>query len=1064
MNDSNALLIGAAARTYRGAHADRDDARRARGEMGLSQWLLFSAALHSVWSDGVHATHSVKSNGGSSSSHARPLSHLPISRDDDALLLDLGAGHLRFDGHGGVSGGGGSSRLLIDYPEPQRSEILDYLFLPKFGASMTQLKLEIGADSQTTQGVEPSHMHTRNDPGGFQRGWNWWLATEARRRNPALTLTGAQWGAPGWVAGRQLSSLGNLTNADNVRYVTAWVKGAKVHHNLTIDYVAVSKNEYPQVAPGQADYVLALRRSLDAEGLHATGLLAGDQDQEWVLPDYLLANSTLASAIQVLSCHVCRVSSASGPTQAVLASGKKIWMTEEHFNGATAESDWANAARLAKHINLNFLTMSMTATIVWTVSYSWYPGVDLGNGHLVGLGVIDAHQPWSGWYNASSPSTWVMAHTNQFATPGWRYLPPGQGSGFLPRVESTATSGSTRNVSCEACASARESAPRMLWGQYPYVSPQGISGLVQATSDGQCLTAVATTNDCSVGAGARVVTADCGGPCSSSTQHWRRVGRWLQLVKQGTNASHGGAKGLCLTAGQSSASIPDLLGVTVESCSTMTHGQAWGADRADEKCTPTFEGTQCLIELVNSSWRQPALPMDDMLVVTGGTVSTLCPANQSGVTCGGTKHDPRGDADAALCAAACCADTACTEWHWKKPGGTGPAGGCWRGQCTVKPTASPGWVGGTRGGHMQPPAPPPMSICCLAQQHPYRRQLDSPSPIDYGGSFVTLVSPDQRDFALVIETMDATAPARHEFRLRAPTSIKILPASLHVWQTTEHVRFNQLADVAVSRNGTFALDIQPRSILTITTTTGQRAAPRQTDSTAAPKRFPCRYSEDFQRLPLDSLAPFFADHTGTFAVAADPDGLRRTVSNSGTAIAPDTSQHSGANRNLVYTQQVLEPTDNAGQNAPHPIAIIGDSKWENVTVSAMSRFARGAGPSAMIAIGGRVAGGPTNPSRLWGAGVFLTLWQTGKWTITGGTSGTLSTGLGGWIELKLSFEGQSVHASINGNTVGTATGHSWTSGYVAIGCTYGSHSFDNVSILARDARCDADHIVTDRRL
>ena len=141
--------------------------------------------------------------------------------------------------------------------------------------------------------------------------------------------------------------------------------------------------------------------------------------------------------------------------------------------------------------------------------------------------------------------------------------PPGQGSGFLPRVDSAATSGSFRNVSCGPCSAARESAPRMLWGQYPNVS-RGVSGLVQATSDGQCLTAVAVGTDCSVGLGARVVTADCGGPCSSSTQHWRRVGRWLQLVKKGTNSSLGGVQGLCLTADKSSTDTADqLLGVSV---------------------------------------------------------------------------------------------------------------------------------------------------------------------------------------------------------------------------------------------------------------------------------------------------------------------------------------------------------------------------------------------------------------------------------------------------------------------------------------------------------------------
>src|ERR1041384_7713053 len=60
-----------------------------------------------------------------------------------------------FDGIGAVSGGGGNSRLLIDYPEPQRTQILDYLFRPNFGAAMQLLKVEIGGGTLSTSRAEP---------------------------------------------------------------------------------------------------------------------------------------------------------------------------------------------------------------------------------------------------------------------------------------------------------------------------------------------------------------------------------------------------------------------------------------------------------------------------------------------------------------------------------------------------------------------------------------------------------------------------------------------------------------------------------------------------------------------------------------------------------------------------------------------------------------------------------------------------------------------------------------------------------------------------------------------
>jgi galactosylceramidase len=50
------------------------------------------------------------------------------------------------DGVGGLSGGGATSVFLPRYPEPQRSEVLDFLFKPNFGASLHLLKVEIGGD------------------------------------------------------------------------------------------------------------------------------------------------------------------------------------------------------------------------------------------------------------------------------------------------------------------------------------------------------------------------------------------------------------------------------------------------------------------------------------------------------------------------------------------------------------------------------------------------------------------------------------------------------------------------------------------------------------------------------------------------------------------------------------------------------------------------------------------------------------------------------------------------------------------------------------------------------
>ena len=64
-----------------------------------------------------------------------------------------------FDGIGIVNGGGATAVLLKDYPEKQRSEIMDLVYKPKFGASVSTLLVEILGDGNSTQGSMSSHSH-----------------------------------------------------------------------------------------------------------------------------------------------------------------------------------------------------------------------------------------------------------------------------------------------------------------------------------------------------------------------------------------------------------------------------------------------------------------------------------------------------------------------------------------------------------------------------------------------------------------------------------------------------------------------------------------------------------------------------------------------------------------------------------------------------------------------------------------------------------------------------------------------------------------------------------------
>uniref|UniRef100_A0A8C8VMM6 Glycosyl hydrolase family 59 catalytic domain-containing protein n=1 Tax=Pelusios castaneus TaxID=367368 RepID=A0A8C8VMM6_9SAUR len=82
--------------------------------------------------------------------YTQPAGAAAVFRPAGYALDDSGGLGLEFDGIGALSGGGATSRLLVNYPEPYRSQILDYLFLPNFGASLHILKVEIGGDGQST--------------------------------------------------------------------------------------------------------------------------------------------------------------------------------------------------------------------------------------------------------------------------------------------------------------------------------------------------------------------------------------------------------------------------------------------------------------------------------------------------------------------------------------------------------------------------------------------------------------------------------------------------------------------------------------------------------------------------------------------------------------------------------------------------------------------------------------------------------------------------------------------------------------------------------------------------
>jgi Glycosyl hydrolase family 59 len=306
-----------------------------------------------------------------------------------------------FDGIGAISGGGGNSRLLIDYPAKQRNEILDYLFKPGYGASLQILKLEIGGDANSTDGSEPSVEHASGVV-NCNAGYEFWLAEQAKLRNPAIKLYGLAWAAPGWI------DHGNFWSPEMVKYLMTWM-GCARSHGLTIDYLGgwnergFNKTWYEN-----------LHATLEA-GHYVTKVVGDDSD--WRVAKAMRTDPGFAKAVDIIGVHYSCEGGDGGNADACHSThdavdiSKPLWDSE---NGS--QDDNSGAGPLVRAITRGYIDAKMTALLNWPLVAAITSNLPYPT-----TGLMVAGQPWSGNYSVGQ-SLWITAHVTQFAQPGWRFL------------------------------------------------------------------------------------------------------------------------------------------------------------------------------------------------------------------------------------------------------------------------------------------------------------------------------------------------------------------------------------------------------------------------------------------------------------------------------------------------------------------------------------------------------------------------------------------------------------------------------------------------------------------
>jgi galactosylceramidase len=257
---------------------------------------------------------------------------------------------------------------------PTRSALLmDILFKPQFALSLTHLKVESpGSDADSTCGAEPSSMHSADDQPNAMRGYEGILLREARRRNPNMTLSMLQWGAPAWVGegGRSL-----YTETD-VEYVIAFIKTFKQQANTSIDFVSAGHNERAL----NGSYIKLMRRKLDEAGLTDTKVLAADTvGSAEQLVQEMLKDEELHKAVFAITTHVMgKLHGNKDPSAAVINIGKPLIAAEEHIGlpdpNTVPMSNWTACRDWAVELSHNFLDDKQVGTWLWSLIFSWYAG------------------------------------------------------------------------------------------------------------------------------------------------------------------------------------------------------------------------------------------------------------------------------------------------------------------------------------------------------------------------------------------------------------------------------------------------------------------------------------------------------------------------------------------------------------------------------------------------------------------------------------------------------------------------------------------------------------------
>lgn len=334
----------------------------------------------------------------------------------------------------GMVSGNNSSRLLLDYKSQnpkQYQELLELIFGDK-GCAVQHLKIEMGADINSSSGTEPCTMRTPDEKADVTRGAGFILAADAKKVNPNLTLDMLWWSEPLWIERENGLKSGVQLPKEKIyenRYL--WYRenllAAYETFGLKFDFVSATQNE----RSWDPEWIIYLSNHLKSDSkapydFSKIKIVAGDEVCTWNQANLMAENKELFDAIDVIGSHYTYWSNET--VQTLCENGKEVWMSEgsspmgyaksvSRYDGNGSGLNGLNGVLdVANRIITMYAAGKMTLYEFQPVVAAYYDGVTYCHKQL-----ISAQTPWSGYYELD-PGFFMTLHFSRFIKRGWLML------------------------------------------------------------------------------------------------------------------------------------------------------------------------------------------------------------------------------------------------------------------------------------------------------------------------------------------------------------------------------------------------------------------------------------------------------------------------------------------------------------------------------------------------------------------------------------------------------------------------------------------------------------------